>query len=1350
MAAKSTLFDPYDTKEEIESYLERLEQFLLATDVANDNTAKRKAVLLASIGAEHYQVLKDLAFPTSPSNKSFDELCSLLKTHFKPTKLRTAERYRFHTLVQKEGQSVVDFVRVLRKMAGGCEFTAESLHDNLRDRFICGIRAETTKKKLLSKEYTFEEAVKEAVAQETAVKDMKEINNHAPADSVNRLGKPKPKKHVQNAQKTVQNDRQKCFRCGMKNHMANECKYKNSTCFTCNKVGHLKSECRNKQRKSHYTSEEPEGDFHDEEPLYTINEQTHITPPVMVGISVEGVDIDFELDTGSSSSVLSFDDYQKHFKYIALRQKSNTVHAYAGSKLNVAGQISVDVEYAGQKMSLPLTIVHADKHAPPLLGRSWLSKLKLDWPNVVKGHFTHAIVEDMLDLFKSSYPDVFKKELGTVVGVKASLKRLEDASPVFMKARTVPFALRTAVENELARMETEGIIHKINYSDWATPLVCVPKPDGTVRLCGDYKVTVNKSIKIDQFPIPTPEEAFTKLAGGEKYSKIDLKCAYQQLLLDDQAKELATINTHKGLFAYNRLPFGIASSPAIWQRFMDQVLAGLTGTCGIMDDVLVTGRNDDEHLTNLHNLFARFQQFGLRVKSEKCSFMQPGVVYMGRRISNKGLQTTNDKVEAIRKAPSPRNVTELRSWLGMVNFQAKFIPNLSMMIHPLNALLGKVPFEWTKPCEVAFSKVKSALTSETILAHYDPSLPLELVVDASPYGLGAALIQIYDNDLRKPVAYASRTLGKHEQGYSQLDKEALSIMFGLKRFHTYLYGRKFTICTDHKPLERILGAKTSIPTLAAQRLQRWAVTLSAFNYEIRYITSKQNAIADALSRLPLPSVREDEEEINSIESKVVENLPVTSKQISYETRKDPLLSRVLHFVKFGWPSGLDDKQLEPFLKRQQELTVEQDCILWGMRVVVPNKYRQAMLDELHEAHVGIVRMKEIARSFVWWPQVDKDIEHLVRSCSSCQQVRNLPAATPLMPWLWPSKPWHRLNADFAEKDGQHFLIVTDAHSKWPEIVHMRSTTANATIVVLRDLFSRYGTPVQFVSDNGPQFISAEFKHFLKMNAVKQVLVAPYHAASNGAAERMVQSFKRALATSKSGGKTLEQRIACFLLTYRTTKHATTGRSPASLFLGRELRTRLSAVLPVVEDKVSASQLSQKLNFDNKMGVREMFVGEEVYVKDFRLQNKWWHGVIMERTAPKSYIILLDDKRVWKRHMDQLRLVPPGTEPNTKTDLKSETSQETMISTEPSVDPFIEVTPESKGSTDSNTATTEQSSGAPIAPPALQCAPCENISVEQPVLSPAEHSGGSLQPDLVTTPPLRRSSRKHTKPKRLDL
>ncbi|XP_058862566.1 uncharacterized protein K02A2.6-like [Acipenser ruthenus] len=212
----------------------------------------------------------------------------------------------------------------------------------------------------------------------------------------------------------------------------------------------------------------------------------------------------------------------------------------------------------------------------------------------------------------------------------------------------------------------------------------------------------------------------------------------------------------------------------------------------------------------------------------------------------------------------------------------------------------------------------------------------------------------------------------------------------------------------------------------------------------------------------------------------------------------------------GWPNFVADEALRPYVTRRNEFSAEQGCILWGMRVVIPPIYREGLLNDLHEEHPGICRMKVLARSYLWWPGLMADIERTVQSCRTCMVVRKMPAVAPLHPWKWPTRVWQRIHIDFAEKDKEHFLVVIDSHSKWLEVFHMSTTTATRTIEVRRGLFASYGLPEEVVSDNGPQFISTEFEKCIKWNGIQQTLVPAYHPASNRAAERSVQTLKQAL------------------------------------------------------------------------------------------------------------------------------------------------------------------------------------------------------------------------------------------------
>ena len=294
--------------------------------------------------------------------------------------------------------------------------------------------------------------------------------------------------------------------------------------------------------------------------------------------------------------------------------------------------------------------------------------------------------------------------------------------------------------------------------------------------------------------------------------------AYQQLELDDQSKEIVTINTHKGLFTYHRLPFGVSSAPGIFQRIIESVLQGIPHVLVYLDDILVTGQNTEEHLKNLEEVLSRLQQAGLRLKSSKCVFMSPSVEYLGYHNDKDGLHSSEKKVKAVKDAPTPRNITELKAYLGLLMYYGKFLPNLATTLAPLYSLLHKdATWCWNSQHKDAFIHSKQLLTSETLLVHYDPTKELVLSCDASQYGIGAVLSQVYDK-LEKPVAYVSRSLSSAEKNYSQLEKEGLAIVFGIKKFHNYLFGRRFTLCTDHKPLQSLLNESKAIPTIASARI----------------------------------------------------------------------------------------------------------------------------------------------------------------------------------------------------------------------------------------------------------------------------------------------------------------------------------------------------------------------------------------------------------------------------------------------------------------------------------------------------------------------------------------------------
>ena len=299
----------------------------------------------------------------------------------------------------------------------------------------------------------------------------------------------------------------------------------------------------------------------------------------------------------------------------------------------------------------------------------------------------------------------------------------------------------------------------------------------------------------------------------------------------------------------------------------------------------------------------------------------------------------------------------------------------------------------------------------------------------------------------------------------------------------------------------------------------------------------------------------------------------------------------------------------------------------GSRVVISPSLRKKIVQELHETHPGMTRMKALARQYVWWPKLDAELEAKVRSCMMCQLQRNRPESAPVHPWEWPQKPWSRVHADFAGPFlGKMFLVLVDTHSKWMEIHTTMSTSTDVTLQKMRTSFATLGLPEILVTDNGTSFTSTEFQEFVQKNGIRHIRCAPYHPSSNGLAERAVQTFKSGLKKTTKGS--LETRLAWFLFTYRLTPHATTGVSPSQLMFGRHVRSHLDLVRPNIEERVRLRQEHQKLSHDQHAKRREFEVGDMVYARNFAPGDKWLPGKVTKVLGPVSYTM--------RRHVDQLR------------------------------------------------------------------------------------------------------------------
>ena len=832
---------------------------------------------------------------------------------------------------------------------------------------------------------------------------------------------------------------------------------------------------------------------------------------------------------------------------------------------------------------------------------------------------------------------VFEAGFGLIKDTSAKFYLKDNAAPKFAKARTVPYALRPKVEKELDRLEEAGIISKVRHSDWASPICAVPKPNGDVRICGDFKSTLNPVLKPEHYPFAKVEDVFASLAGGQKFSKIDLTQAYLSVNVHPDHRQYITINTHKGLYQYNRLPYGVVDSGAKFQKSVDPILEGAPGTKCIVDDVIITGKNDDEHLRNLEEVIRRLEEHGLRANIAKCSFLQDEVTFCGHRITKEGLRQTPSKNAAILEAPTPKNAKELLSFIGLIGYYRKFVPNISSILEPLYDLTRKnVKWRWTKEHDTAFARAKSEIASDRVLTHYDPSLPIYLEVDASPTGLGCVMTHELPDNTKRPVIFLSRSLTASEKNYSQIQKEALAVYWGVKKLYHYLYGRHFYLVMDNAPLASIFSPDKHIPECTALRLQRYAIFLSGLNYTVKTRSTTAHANCDGLSRLPLPHTPSDKPDIEHIHNiQQLNAIPISAKDIAHYTRKDKTLSRVYTYVQTGmWSDTTGD--FAPYARRKDELSTQQGVIFWRNRVIVPKPLENRLLHDLHSGHPGVVKMKHIARSYLWFPGIDNDIENLVRNCPGCMLHARNPPESELHSWRYPDRPLDRVHIDFAGPiENKHLLVIVDAYSKWADVAILPSTSSDGVIDTLRSFMARLGLIKMIVSDNATCFKSEKFQEFCSRNGIKHVTSAAYHPRSNGAAENMVKQLKHSLKSQSGTQKSLLHRVTKFLFWSRNTENSTTNQKPSSLILRHHPRTRLDLIRPApLRDTVTEHQAKSKKNANR---LRTFEKNDRVLVRNYSKHHPspWVYGEIMQKTGPVSYRVRDVNNTLHRRHADQI-------------------------------------------------------------------------------------------------------------------
>lgn len=501
--------DAFDeSTEQWSTYVERFEHFVAANELSEE---RKLSVFFSVMGPATYGLLRSLITPDKPVTETYDETVAVLQTHFSPKPIEIAERFRFHKRNQGEGETITQYITDLKKLSEHCDFGAY-LQDALRDRLVCGLNSESIQKRLLTeKDLTYHKAVELAVSMETVARESQQLSSSQKVNAVS-LSLPPGRK---------------CTRCGRVNHKEQECFYKDQTCHNCGKRGHIARMCREgkgglkatnssvekmgKKMKGNFkkrvdkveaeakpsdsdtTDSDGVGGLHVVKVANAVRQDSAASAAIWVRPKVEGQTVEMELDTGAAVSIISEKLYNAKFSQTRLRTTNILLKSYTGQIMTPLGVVKVNVRLNKQRARLPLYVVKGE--APPLFGREWLRKVKLDWTMIKAVQATHPVQEDCtLATVLGNHSRVFQEGLGTLKGFDVALTLKPEHQPKFFQARTVPYSLRPKVEEELARLEQVGVLSPTQFSEWATPIVPIVKKNGKVRICGDFKVTLNPAL----------------------------------------------------------------------------------------------------------------------------------------------------------------------------------------------------------------------------------------------------------------------------------------------------------------------------------------------------------------------------------------------------------------------------------------------------------------------------------------------------------------------------------------------------------------------------------------------------------------------------------------------------------------------------------------------------------------------------------------------------------------------------------------------------------------------------------------------------------------------------------------
>ena len=1058
----------------------KFNNLMVALDITDD--ARQIALLLHYVGDETNDIFDTLTVAnTDSTHTAIDNAISALTDHFVPKENMEFEIYKFRQAHQQQEEDFNSFLTRLRQLLSTCHIA--DADRELKTQIIQGCTSSRLRRKALSDPTitlakiiamarTSEVAERQAAVME-AKPTVNVVQHHKVTSEV-------PKKSSQY--------KGQCRICGNSwphDGGRQSCPAFGKACRKCLKENHYEAMFRGelgpnlrqsdtvqRKLKSQYKSKSrlnqvqlSETSDSDDGYLYSISRSKIANQPKFE-VKLNGSSITVIADSGTSVNIIDEQGFGRLRHHSPLLLTKSRVLPYgSNSSLPVIGTFNAVVEFESNYTNAQFFVVKGSNGS--LLSWDTLTKLRLiDVVREIRpvNTFSTPCGETSsahIDNSTKEYADLFQG-LGRLKDFRVKLHIDETIPPCAQPHRRAPFHVRKQVEEQLTADEALGVIERVSdQTPWVSPLVIVPKRSpGQVRVFVDMR-RANVTIKRERHVKPTINEVIHGVIHD-----LNGACIFSKLELDESSRYITTFSSHYGLRRYRRSNFGINSAAEVFQNAIREALSGIHGVLNISDDILVYGRTQQQHDNNLRSCFAKLREKHLTLNRNKCIFNKSSLEFFGYVFTKNGMEVDSKKVAAVVNLPNPTNQSEVRSLLGMTNFVSRFIPDYATLTKPLREITHKnSDFAWSGKHEESFGQLRRALSNAPTLAYFDTMKETALLVDASPVGLAAILVQQTPNSTKvQTIGYASRALTSMEQRYSQTERKALAVVWACEHFHIYVFGKPVKIYTDHKPLVSIYGNPNSKPPA---RIERWTLRLQLYDATVLYRAGADNP-ADYMSRHPMnftkPTSKEEkiaEEYINFLTDTSV---PKAMKldEIKQATQVDPTLQAVFQAIQSNtWPqeqvvklAEVDIAVFNSYRKVKTELSINHSngILLRQHRIIMPESLQKRAIKLAHEGHQGITKTKALIREKIWFPGIEKLKENQLASCLPCQVATPISQREPLQMSALPKAAWTEVSVNFAQIGSDYLLVVTDDYSRYPVVDVVSSTSANAVIPKLDKYF----------------------------------------------------------------------------------------------------------------------------------------------------------------------------------------------------------------------------------------------------------------------------------------------------------